>query len=201
MEVFHAISCWPLVGISGYPQGFPLIVGSNESPYRDLVPKQQQQSAWSATLHTHVVLQRLLEDDLQRDCDMTLAHYDVLSQLWAAPDHRVRMSDLAEATLLSRSWLTRRIDQLESAGLVARSASYDDKRGVYAELTDLGLSRFTVAKASHANSVRSHVTDHLTANEERTLIAMHERLAATATAKLAERSATSHLALVTAVGS
>ena len=97
-------------------------------------------SAWRGllTIHTKVVSKveaRLAEAGLP-----TLTWYDVLIVLYEAPEHRLRMSDLAEGVLLSRSGLTRLVDRLESEGHLRREACATDKRGWHVTLTEKGLA-------------------------------------------------------------
>ena len=84
---------------------------------------EQQMLAWRRFLLAHALVTRRLENDLVAERRLPLASYDVLVQLVEAPERRLRMSELAERVLLSRSGLTRLVDRLEREGLVAgRSA-------------------------------------------------------------------------------
>ena len=84
---------------------------------------------------------RRLEADLLAEHQLPLASYDVLVQLVEAPERRLRMTELAERVLLSRSGLTRLVDRLEREGLVRREACDDDARGLFAVLTEDGFQR------------------------------------------------------------
>jgi DNA-binding MarR family transcriptional regulator len=95
-------------------------------------------SVWALFLTTHAVLVERIEERLAQAGFPPLAWYDVLWALERATDRRVRMSELAERVVLSRSNLTRLVDRLEDARLVSRERSEVDKRGAYAVLTERG---------------------------------------------------------------
>jgi hypothetical protein len=85
-----------------------------------------QLTAWRNFLQAHAVLVRRLEADLLAEHQLPLASYDVLVQLVEAPERRLRMTELAQRVLISRSGLTRLVDRLEREGLVRREACDDD---------------------------------------------------------------------------
>ena len=97
--------------------------------------------AWSTFLRAHAKVVRALESELQAEQDLALTDYDVLIQLSAADDRRLRMSDLADRLLLSRSGATRLVDRLVADGLVERVVCDSDRRGQWASLTDAGYRR------------------------------------------------------------
>src|SRR6201994_4947605 len=99
---------------------------------------------------------RRLERDLLAGADMPLGWYDVLLQLAEAPDHRLRMADLAERVLLSRSGLTRLVDRLTAEGLVTRAPFPGDARGLYTVLTDAGLRGVRAAAPVHLAGVQQY---------------------------------------------
>lgn len=131
---------------------------------RDDVPAAQL-GAWVAFLAAHKRVLERLERELREDQDLPLTWYDVMVHLSAAPDHRLRMQELADAVLLSKSGLTRLIDRMERDGLVARQACPDDRRGTFAELTPAGFERIRRAAPSHLRGVREHFADHLDDDE------------------------------------
>ena len=133
---------------------------------------------WRAFLQQHVVLLRRLETELSAETGMSLAHYDVLVQLAYADDRRLRMHELANRVLLSRSGITRMVDRLESDGLVERRACPSDARGSFAVLTEAGLSRLREATPVHLDGVRRRFVEPLSAGELAELTALLERLAA-----------------------
>jgi DNA-binding MarR family transcriptional regulator len=95
-------------------------------------------SAWALFLTAHAVLLEEIERRLADARLPSLAWYDVLWGLERAGERRLRMSDLADMTVISRSNLTRLVDRLESAGLVARERAEEDRRGAFAVLTAQG---------------------------------------------------------------
>src|SRR4051812_5445438 len=97
---------------------------------------ESQLTAWRRFLQAHAVLVRRLEADLLAEHQLPLASYDVLVQLVEAPEHRLRMTELAQRVLISRSGLTRLVDRLEREGLVSREPCDDDARGLFAVLSD-----------------------------------------------------------------
>ena len=121
--------------------------------------------AWRTFLRAHATVTRRLEADLVTAHDLSLAAYDVLVQLSEAPEQRLRMTELAERVLLSRSGLTRLVDRLERDGLVSREACPSDARGTLAVLTDAGLQRRRDAWPTHLSGVAEHVTGRLSADE------------------------------------
>ena len=106
-----------------------------------------------------------LSRELQEQHGMPIADYEILVRLSEIPERRMRMSDLADATLSSRSRLSHQIDRMERSGLVVRQGCADDRRGAYATLTDLGWATLVGAAPDHVASVREHLVDQLTAEE------------------------------------
>lgn len=117
--------------------------------------------SWRTFLRAHARISRTLEAELLADQRISLAAYDVLVQLVEAPDQRLRMTELADSVLLSRSGVTRLVDRLERDGLVARSRVVADGRGVVATLTEAGFRRLRVATKTHLNGVKRHFVDVL----------------------------------------
>lgn len=128
-------------------------------------PTREELAAWRAFLRAHAVITRALEAELDASDQLSLASYDVLVQLSEAPGHRLRMTDLAEVVLLSRSGVTRLVDRLQRAGLVSRSPVESDGRGVAAQLTPAGLARLRVAARTHLAGVATHFAAHLDADD------------------------------------
>jgi DNA-binding MarR family transcriptional regulator len=120
-----------------------------------------QLTAWRRFLQAHAVLVRRLEADLLAEHQLPLASYDVLVQLVEAPDRRLRMTELAQRVLISRSGLTRLVDRLEREGLVRREACDDDARGLFAVLTEEGYLRLRRASPTHLRGVASYAIDRL----------------------------------------
>lgn len=107
-------------------------------------------------LDGYSALVHVMDEELQRECGVPLAWYDVMIKLWKAPRHELRMRELAEQVLLSRTWLTRRVIQLETAGLVCRRPDDEDGRGVVAAVTDRGAEQLRAWERSHARTIQRH---------------------------------------------
>jgi DNA-binding MarR family transcriptional regulator len=93
-----------------------------------------------------------------------------------APEHRLRMTELADAVLLSRSGVTRLVDRLERAGLVSRCPVANDGRGVAAQITDAGVARLRAASRTHLTGVARHFADRLDAEDLSALERITRRL-------------------------
>lgn len=119
-------------------------------------PTPATMSAWHAFLTAHAVVVRVLERELMESQQLPLAEYDVLVQLSEAEAGRLRMAQLADMVLLSRSGLTRLVERLESDGLVRREVCPSDARGAYAVLTGQGRERLQEATARHRQSIQAH---------------------------------------------
>jgi DNA-binding MarR family transcriptional regulator len=109
--------------------------------------------AWRAFIHAHAAVMRELETQLVAERGMTLPEYDALVQLAGAPGARLRMSELAERVLLSRSGLTRLVDRLVAQGLVRREHCGSDARGSFAALTLLGVRSLREAMPVHLRGI------------------------------------------------
>ncbi len=128
-------------------------------------PRPAELDAWRSFLQAHAAVVRRLEVDLARVHGLPLGVYDVLVQLVEAPDHRLRMTDLAGAVLLSRSGLTRLVDRMVREGYLTREPDPADARGVWAVLTDRGYERLRSASATHLAGVSRYVVDRLEPQE------------------------------------
>jgi DNA-binding MarR family transcriptional regulator len=115
-------------------------------------PDRRGLDAWTALLRAHATLVRQLETDLKRETDLALADFDVLAQL-ALADGKLRMTELADRALISRSGMTRRVANLVDTGLVVRSGADADARGVVVSLTDAGVERLTETAPVHARGI------------------------------------------------
>ena len=139
--------------------------GTTESTARGRRLGSAQLAVWRSLLRTHALVVRRLEGDLLAEHDLPLASYDVLVQLVEAPGHQLRMTELADRVLLSRSGLTRLVDRLEREGLVRREACSDDARGLNAVLTDAGYERLRAASPTHLRGIEEYVVARLTPDE------------------------------------
>jgi DNA-binding MarR family transcriptional regulator len=139
-------------------------------------PTALELGVWRSFLRTHASIASRLERDLIADHDLPLAWYDVLLQLAEAPGKRMRMTDLAERVLLSRSGLTRLVDRLVADGLVERAACPSDARGTYTVITGCGLRRLREAAPTHLRGISKYVAGPLSERELETLRALLHKL-------------------------
>jgi DNA-binding MarR family transcriptional regulator len=144
------------------------------------VPLGPKRAAWRAVLFAQNALVRILDEELQQECGTSLPVYDVLIRIWLAPEHTLRMSELAESALLSRSWITRRVDRLEQSGLVERLSADDDGRGVCVRLTPAGEETFAWLDASHARSIERHFSSFVSEDEALVIARALNRITAAA---------------------
>ncbi|MEX1178183.1 MAG: MarR family transcriptional regulator [Nitriliruptor sp.] len=122
-------------------------------------------AAWRAFLTAHARLTDVLERELRDRVDLPLTWYDVLVQLSEADDRRLRMQQLADRVLLSKSGLTRLIDRMEREGLVTRYPCEDDRRGTYAQMTAHGYDVIRSSAPTHLAGIREHFADPLDDHE------------------------------------
>ncbi|MFI7707104.1 MarR family winged helix-turn-helix transcriptional regulator [Nonomuraea sp. NPDC049480] len=125
----------------------------------------EELAVWRMLQRAQVRITRQLEAELLVAHDLPLAWYEVLMQLAEAPERRLRMNDLADRVLLSRSGLTRLIDRLQRDGLVSREACADDARGLFAVLTDRGSARLAEATPTYLRGIRTQFLDMLATGE------------------------------------
>jgi DNA-binding MarR family transcriptional regulator len=111
--------------------------------------------AWRTFLTAHATVVRRLETELEEHESLALSDFDVLAQLHFAGG-TLRMRDLADSVLLSRSGMTRRVDRLEAEGFVSRVACETDRRGSFAHLTDAGRDRLLQALPVHLQGIADH---------------------------------------------
>jgi DNA-binding MarR family transcriptional regulator len=133
-------------------------------------------AAWEGFLRAHSTIMRALNGELEQASGMSLSSYYVLLHLARAPKRRLRMTELAEAVVLSPSGLTGLVERLERERLVARIKSADDARGAYATLTDRGRARLRKATRSHLTGIRRHFLSQLTPEELQILGDIWQRL-------------------------
>ncbi|MFF3852853.1 MarR family winged helix-turn-helix transcriptional regulator [Micromonospora sp. NPDC002575] len=120
-----------------------------------------EQRTWRAYLAASRALMEKLDRELQRDAGMPHAYYEILVRLSEAPDRRLRMSDLADATGSSRSRLSHAAARLEESGWIRREDCPTDRRGQIAVLTDAGFATLAAAAPGHVEGVRRHLFDAL----------------------------------------
>ncbi len=139
-------------------------------------PGDWRVAVWRSFLRAHAVVLSELERELDRDAALPLAWYDVLLTLAQAPERRLRMAELADRVMLSRSGLTRLVDRIEKAGYVRREPSPDDARGTFTVLQPTGLRRLRDAVPTHLAGVQRHWLAHFDDDELRTLGALLSRI-------------------------
>jgi DNA-binding MarR family transcriptional regulator len=132
--------------------------------------------AWRGMFRLHSRLVKALDAQLEEHHDLPLTSYEVLLRLGDADGERMRMCDLADSILLSRSGLTRLVDRLERDGLLVRVACDDDARGSYAKLTPEGREKLAASRETHLDGVRSLFLDHVTDEELESLGRLWDRL-------------------------
>lgn len=125
-------------------------------PSRTLTAHDARLAPWRAFLTAHALISRRLDEDLRAEQQITLAEYAALLQLAEADGRRLRMNQLADGIVLSRSGATRLIDRLEADGLVERSHCSSDGRGAEAVLTDAGLTRLRQASGTHLRGIQAY---------------------------------------------
>jgi len=124
-----------------------------------------EQRSWRTLISVTTGVLATLDNELRAEHGLSLGEYEVLARLSEAPDHSLRMTDLAAGLSLSPSGITRRIDGLVRAGLVERRQCPSDRRGSNAVLTREGLRRLQAAAPSHVRGVRAHFIDQLTTQQ------------------------------------
>jgi DNA-binding MarR family transcriptional regulator len=120
-----------------------------------------EQAAWRALLDGTRMLFQSLDRELTADADLSLTDYELLVRLSEAPGGRLRMRDLADATLSTRSGVTRAVTRAEKVGWVRRVECADDRRGMNAELTDAGRAKLAASAPGHVETVRQNLIDLL----------------------------------------
>src|ERR1700710_2257532 len=120
-----------------------------------------EQKAWRAWLFSQMLLQERLDRDLPRQTGISHAYYEILVALSETPGRMMRMSELADRCLSSRSRLSHAVSRLEERGWVRRQVCESDGRGQLAVLTDEGFAALEAAAPVHVESVRTHLFDQL----------------------------------------
>src|SRR3954447_12833328 len=135
--------------------------------------------AWGALLKVHAALVPVLDRELQAAHGLPLTWYDVLLELNPPPGRRLTMGQLGEVAVVSRSRVSRVVDELVSAGLVSRESNPGDKRSAHAVLTPRGRDRLRKAAPTYLAGIERHFGAHLRAREATTIaVALHRVVAA-----------------------
>jgi DNA-binding MarR family transcriptional regulator len=133
-------------------------------------------AAWLRFLRAHAALTRELSGRLETAHGVSLRDYDVLVQLYHAPDHRLRRIDLARTVILSPSGITRLLEGLERAGWVAKHHCDSDQRVTYAVLTDAGLAKVEDCRSTHLADIEELFASRFSAEEREQLAELLGRL-------------------------
>ena len=126
-------------------------------------------TAWSTLLKVHAALVPVLDRELQDSSGLPITWYDVLLELNAAPERRLTMGQLGSVAAVSRTRVSRVVDELVRAGLVARQPNPDDGRSAFAALTPAGRAALRKAAPTYVAAVQREFADHLTAREAEVL--------------------------------
>jgi len=137
---------------------------------------ERELSAWIRFLRAHAAVTRQLSARLEAQHGLTLSDFDVLVQLYYAPDRRLRRVDLARAVILTASGITRLLDGLERAGWVEKARCESDARVTYAVLTEAGVERFEAAQTTHLDDVEELFASRFSPEERRMLAELLGRL-------------------------
>lgn len=168
---------WPRLSCTHNHTSGQLSATTSPSPARkgDLLSAGEL-SAWRGFLRVHAGLRRELDAELVAGHGIPLSSYEVLLFLNDSPGGRMRMAELADSVLLSRSGLTRLVDRLERVGLVKREACGTDARGLETVITASGRKRFAAARKTHLTGVRRRFLDLLDDDEREMLARLWERM-------------------------
>lgn len=136
---------------------------------------QREMKAW----RSYIIASRRLLEALEADLDghdLSMADYEVMAQLSEAPGRRMRMSELAEQAMISKSRLSHRMKVMERAGWIKREECSEDRRGYWAVMTDKGWRAIVSAAPDHVSSVRRRFIDQLSPVEQESLTATFTHL-------------------------
>ena len=122
----------------------------NESPEPGVI------DAWRGFLFAHSQVVRALDADMREGHDLSVVWFDLLSRINQAPNQRLRMHELEEASIFTRSGITGLADRLEKAEFVRRERSVEDRRGVYLALTEAGKDKINEVWPDHQLSIQNH---------------------------------------------
>lgn len=128
-----------------------------------------EMAAWNAFVEAGNLVNRRVEQQLREQAGLSHPQYEILVRLSAAPEGEIRMSELAQLVVTSKSGLTYQVTQLEKAGLVGRRTCETDDRGVIASLTEAGRRKLEETAPGHVELVREHLIDVLDRDQLRAL--------------------------------
>jgi DNA-binding MarR family transcriptional regulator len=140
-------------------------------------PSPERLLAWRLYFESALALIDVLDSALERDAGIPLRSYDALIHLEESPEG-LRMNELAERILYSKSGLTRVVDRLEDAGLVRRVRPENDRRSILVVLTDQGRAMIDRARRHHRHAIEQHFSQHLSDTDIKALTRALEKLSA-----------------------
>jgi DNA-binding MarR family transcriptional regulator len=132
--------------------------------------------AWRGLLEAHASLVTVLSRELEAETGLPLTHYEVLHRLCGSPDGQMKMQDLADSILLSKSGVTRVVDRMIDSGLVERRACLTDRRIIWAGVTSAGRRAFLAAESVHLRGVEEHFSSRISDQQARSLAASLSRI-------------------------
>jgi len=150
----------------------------------------REMKAW----RSYIIASRRMLEALDGDLagfELTMADYEVLAQLSDAPGRKLRMSELAEIAMVSKSRLSHRMKVMEAAGWVKREECPEDRRGYFAVMTDKGFKAIEKASPTHVGSVRNRFLDHLTVKDQEDLAKIFDRVQSQLRGQFIEEDGTS----------
>jgi DNA-binding MarR family transcriptional regulator len=145
------------------------------APYADLKLDEAQLRAYFALMDVAGLLRHKVEEQLRAGADLTYVQFKVLARLGLdSPTGSLRMTELADEVVYSRSGLTYQAGQMEKAGWVERGPSPDDDRGVTVTITDAGRARLAKALPGHVEVLRDLLFATLSKDDVSALAALLE---------------------------
>jgi DNA-binding MarR family transcriptional regulator len=147
---------------------------NHEKPQED----DKHLAAWRAFITAHALIIERIDHDLAQAKKIPLHWYDVLIELYEAPEKRLRLHEIAQRVVLSRSGLTRLVDRLEQSGYLQRQSDPDDRRGYYAVITAEGVQALREAWQVYGKGVQQYFAAHLSAEQSDQLVALFSGMVA-----------------------
>jgi len=132
--------------------------------------------AWRLFITAHTEVITRIDEQLASADQIPLHWYDVLIELYEAPERKLRMHELAQKVVLSRSGLTRLVDRLEKANLLHREIDSDDRRGFYAVLTEAGVGAMRAAWPVYSGGITAYFARHVSEEEAALLAGIFTRM-------------------------
>ncbi len=148
------------------------MVTCSTGTYADLMTRwldDDEKAVWRLYLSATRLVEDALDQQLRRDADIPHSYYEILVRLSASPDRSMRMSELADVTLSSRSRLSHAVGRLEALGWIERQECPTDRRGQVAVLTEVGFDALAAAAPGHVEEARRRLFDPLTPDQIRQL--------------------------------